>query len=413
MKVHLIAICLTIFSLTGFGQWVSLETPVTTPLYATSFCDTDNGVAVGAGGNIIITNDGGLSWTLQTIEMEDFRSVYMVNSQLIFVGGFEGYRSEDGGLTWELIGIAGPQDFSFIDNMNGTCSSWAGIYETTDGGVTWVCAVFGITASFKSTYNFGETAISMGNINTANTVSAHGVRTEDNVWYLFDNFSFPNANASTCSYLPNPDTVYLFMNDYDMFWPSEINQFVRLTNFELYGDVSEQKYWFFESEVISNNIPDLMLSVYFLNAQEGYACGESGSIYKTTNGGVDWEADYSDTTPLWMMQFVNNTLAYAVGNNGKMLKHDVTITAVIHSEENFAVMLFPNPAAGSCTLNLKEKTSKIEIFTVEGTVALAVKPDETQNQIKLDLANLSSGIYFVRVNFVDGTENITKLIITQ
>lgn len=414
MKAHLFTICLTILSLTGFGQWVSLETPVTTPLYAASFCDTENGVAVGAGGNIIITNDGGASWSLQTIGMEDLHCAYMFIPQLIFVAGFQGYRSEDGGASWELIGISEPQAFSFKDVKNGTCSSRDGIYETTDAGVTWTKVYNSITGSFETADSFGETAISMGNINAAWAVSAYGARNEEGVWYLFDNFSFPNQNAWTCSYFSDVDTAYVFMNDYDTYWPSDNNQFIRLTNFQLYGDISEQKYWYFDAEVISNNIPEYMLSVYFLNTQEGYACGETGTIYKTTNGGVDWVEDYTDEIPLWMMQFVNDNVAYAVGNDGLMLKHDAsTTTEITHPEENSTVMLYPNPANGSCTIHLFEKTTKIEIFTVEGVVAFTETPAENQQKIRLDLANLTRGIYFVRVTFADGSENTTKLVIAD
>ena len=415
MKAHLFTICLTILSLTGFGQWVSLETQTSKNLYALSFADADNGMAVGSGGTIIMTNDGGQNWIPLSINRsaEDFRSVCMVTPQLLFVGGNTLYRSDDGGATWTNPDIQYPKSFSFTDNLNGTCTGITGVFKTSDGGITWNQVVNGGTSVYESSVDFGETAIAMGNVGGFSTYSAIGVRSEGNQWYSFDNFSFPNANAWVSVHFPNPDTAYMFMNQFNNWIPSAHNQFVRLTDFEL-SSVFGDNIWVFQSEVLNDNIPDYMQSVYFVNANEGFACGERGSVYFTQNGGTDWTVDYEGTTFLYKMQFVNDNVAYAVGNDGLVLKHDAsTTTEITHPEENSTVMLYPNPAAGSCTIHLFEKTTKIEIFTVEGVVAFTETTAENQQKIGLDLANLTRGIYFVRVTFADGSESTTKLVIAD
>jgi len=53
----------------------------------------------------------------------------------------------------------------------------------------------------------------------------------------------------------------------------------------------------------------------------GYAVGEEGIIFKTTNGGANWFSQFSATTnPLYCVFFLNPDLGYAVGANGTILK---------------------------------------------------------------------------------------------
>lgn len=63
----------------------------------------------------------------------------------------------------------------------------------------------------------------------------------------------------------------------------------------------------------------------FLNGMSGYACGgikgQSGTIYKTTNGGSSWQRLFSvPGSCLYDVAFVNDTLGFACGENLLLLK---------------------------------------------------------------------------------------------
>jgi photosystem II stability/assembly factor-like uncharacterized protein len=60
--------------------------------------------------------------------------------------------------------------------------------------------------------------------------------------------------------------------------------------------------------------------VRFINANTGWAVGDSGAIIKTTNGGTNWTSQSSGTTQhLKGVHFVDTNLGFAVGNAGTVL----------------------------------------------------------------------------------------------
>jgi photosystem II stability/assembly factor-like uncharacterized protein len=66
-------------------------------------------------------------------------------------------------------------------------------------------------------------------------------------------------------------------------------------------------------------------SIYFTNANTGYAVGSNNSgnsiIFKTINGGTDWEERiYENYNELKSIYFIDVNTGYAVGNNGTILK---------------------------------------------------------------------------------------------
>ncbi|MBI2849211.1 MAG: DUF11 domain-containing protein [Chloroflexi bacterium] len=62
-------------------------------------------------------------------------------------------------------------------------------------------------------------------------------------------------------------------------------------------------------------------SVFFVDAQNGWAVGESGTIIKTTNGGSTWIIEFSGSEQgLSSVFFVDSRTGWAVGNGGAILK---------------------------------------------------------------------------------------------
>jgi len=63
-----------------------------------------------------------------------------------------------------------------------------------------------------------------------------------------------------------------------------------------------------------------LASVYFIDANTGYAVGKSGTILKTTDGGTNWTALSSGiTSGLGAVYFTDANTGY-IGGEGKILK---------------------------------------------------------------------------------------------
>jgi hypothetical protein len=76
---------------------------------------------------------------------------------------------------------------------------------------------------------------------------------------------------------------------------------------------------------------------------------------------------------------------------------------------NANVNVYPNPADDKVYIETQTQTVNIEIYDIYGRVQ-NLRISESQNlRISIDVANLKSGIYFVKVNTDEG--NIVKRII--
>ena len=111
------------------------------------FIDNNNGWAGGWGGDLARTNDGGITWSIQSSGTDVSRtSVSFVNDSVGWTvgGGGKITKTTDGGNSWFLLPFDQPvyiNSVSFVnvnigwmigvDNNNGV------IFKTTDGGNTW------------------------------------------------------------------------------------------------------------------------------------------------------------------------------------------------------------------------------------------------------------------------------------
>lgn len=67
-----------------------------------------------------------------------------------------------------------------------------------------------------------------------------------------------------------------------------------------------------EYEEYSSDLNEVVSSVFFIDDQTGFASGP-GIIYKTTNGGINWESDTITPLRLHSIYFASKDVGFAVG----------------------------------------------------------------------------------------------------
>jgi len=134
----------------GGDTWVQQTSPTTLALFDVFFLDVNTGWAVGDNGQIILTTDG-TNWSLHAssglLTGSDLNAVQFVGSSGWMGGdGSAVFITTDGGTTW-IPPTTNPatddiNDLSFSSATSGYAAvDGAGIMYTTDGGVNWTMSV--------------------------------------------------------------------------------------------------------------------------------------------------------------------------------------------------------------------------------------------------------------------------------
>jgi len=145
----------------GGGIWTLQPsgTPVLPTMMDITFPDAGHGFAVGHGGLIMSTSDGGESWVTlrrgaRLNPTEWFRAVRFLDARHGWVAGMTGppyfergvlLHTDDGGFKWTVRvfnddtppSFDRVRDFVFVDSSVGYILSRTEVYKTTDGGVVW------------------------------------------------------------------------------------------------------------------------------------------------------------------------------------------------------------------------------------------------------------------------------------
>lgn len=143
------------------GQsWRAVGTPVTRTLTSVAFEDAKHGVAVGHGGSLVRTADGGETWTAVNVEEEagtdSFLGVTNLgNGRFLAYGAFGLYMdSTDHGATWarqQIISEEFENHISQIFPLNGALwlvAEYGTIARSDDGGASWTQLESPYTGSF-------------------------------------------------------------------------------------------------------------------------------------------------------------------------------------------------------------------------------------------------------------------------
>lgn len=88
------------------GEWTLVfAKPAVGKYEDISFPDAKHGWIASASGSILMTSDGGVTWSVQTVGLQRLRSLHFLDAKHGFAGSLAGilYETTDGGVTWNDI----------------------------------------------------------------------------------------------------------------------------------------------------------------------------------------------------------------------------------------------------------------------------------------------------------------------
>jgi photosystem II stability/assembly factor-like uncharacterized protein len=363
------------------------------------FIDASTGFEGGTtqipGGNSIIskTTNGGGSWTTVYTHANDVvLSIYFVNSTKGFAGTQQLLlKTTDGGNSWQPIAglpIASVVSaIHFADANTGYAAGSDVIYKTTDGGTTWdtLPIIQGFTGVIRDIH-FTDPA-------TGFLVAYNGYvyHTDDggNTW----DTTGTGATALHSIHFIDANTGYTVGASGKIF---------KTTN----GGVS----WVQQNSSVTDNLFDIK----FINSTTGFACGGS-KIIRTINGGANWTVNASMPASFfsfYTMSFPTATTGYATGLGGINVAKTTNAGGVGIEELNPLedVIISSNPTETEFTVMYDgfKKNMLISIYNLTGEIIteLAWISD---NEKKINVKNLPSGIYFVMVH--DGKNSVVRKLV--
>ena len=397
------------------AQWTQVATSSTIELRAIQFSSQNVGYIAADSGAVFKTINGGMSWTRLTTTGVNtvLRAISFVNDNVGVIVGDAGtiIRTTDGGTTWtrqtaaQLGGTAYASSLrgvSFVNETTGWISGELGaIQRTTDGGTTWTSQTGSRDAMFAQR---DVTGIHFRNANLGYAIARGGF------FYRTTNGGATWQESRPYGSSGNPRTQNLFFTSdstgYVVGSPqSATSAFVARTTT---GDTAASAWTVQPTPLarVGNDDPRLM-SVHFVNANNGVIASRRGFLLRTSNAGTTWTqetnpAGSNDLNGIWVTP---NGTAFAVGVGGVILRR-TSITTSVRQEELLGVNISaqPNPANGSTSILLdlpKPASVTITITNVLGQTVTTLHEGALQGgrqTFTWNVANLPSGVYFYRAS---------------
>jgi len=292
-----------IIKTTNFGLNFSVTSSGTIKnLYSIHFINSKTGFSAGDYGAILKTTNSGLNWfSLNLISAANvFQSIYFTDSLNGLVCDWDGYiwKTTNGGTNWQsqFLGM-GLFDIDFVNNNTGYICGSGCILKTTNKGINWIGQDPGIAVEFRSIFFLDEnTGYSGGKYGNLIKTTNGGVN-----WISLNSGS---TQIIFSIYFVNQITGYLLT----------CNSILKTTN--------AGNSWF---ENLTGIVDCLEGGIEFSDENTGYAVGGQQAnyslVYKTTNGGINWNQQTCDVKrQLYSLSIINSDTVFAAGWNGSILR---------------------------------------------------------------------------------------------
>jgi photosystem II stability/assembly factor-like uncharacterized protein len=293
--VSLIIVMSCIFSLSA--QWhFHNPLPQGNTLRDIYFFDVNNGLAVGDGGTLLKTSDGGLSWEFVNIPSKnDLYAITFIESHIGFICGSAGtiLRTSDSGESWEEMTSGTTvtlRDIHFAGSPRGLAVGDNGtILITYDCGFSWNALSSITTSTLHSLYCLSPMkAFAVGDNGTILTTFNGGAQ-----WEV--------QQSSTSESL----FKVIFKNEYRGWITGNAGIILKTVN-------AGESWLIKESGTQAG-----LYGICMCDEEKVWAVGQNGTILYTTDGGSKWTSQVSDSDRSLNTVFaVNDQNCFVAGDNG-------------------------------------------------------------------------------------------------
>jgi len=393
----------------GGNNWIRQDTRITDEsLWDISFSDNNTGFITGEYGTLLKTVNGGTNWILTDFNV-DLSAIGKADSQTWYIASFgKILKTTNTGLTWDTLYVELPSitrlDFINANTGFGVCK-YGTFFKTTNGGQNWIIDNSIWSGQTWSMDFIDENTGFAGGNQTRKTTNG-GTNWEAinfGQYYYSSDIQFVNHNTGFVATIPN---LYESAN-------SSTGTILKTTN----GGLNWQPKSCGGGSVIDIN---------FVNERIGFALTgiylNAYNIYKTTNGGENWfNILVSNSDDLTNVFFSDSLTGYSIGFSGKIIKTTnggIEPVGIIPVETEIPISknLFQNyPNPFNPITHLEFGISKLGFVSLKVYDMLGKEIKTLVNEsksagryiVEFDGSNLPSGIYFYRLNF-DETKFETK-----
>ncbi|MFP4470123.1 MAG: YCF48-related protein [Bacteroidales bacterium] len=312
-----------IFAMTTIAQsnWQSQTSGVMFDLQAVDFITEEEGIAVGMMGTVLRTTDGGETWNIVDLGIDNwFNDVQFIDQDRVIIGGDQGIvlYSNDGGDNWDIVQESG-QGYNIyglsVDPVSGhgiAGGSGNTIIWTEDFGLTWEYIEGGFMNNYYCAHmpngDFGTVIGRNAVFQPLAGYTMDGGQTWDGQPY------YPTVN--NVGYESTTQACYFF---------DENNGYTVGTVWNGDGFLTTAPNWNSQQWNAIMFEGAMLFGIDFLDASYGVVVGGdyniTTSIFETYDGGTNWEAAtvQSDGNTMLDVALVGNT-GYAVGTFGEIIK---------------------------------------------------------------------------------------------
>ncbi len=283
----------------GGGTWTSQKSGVTGNLLSVCFVNSTAGWASGAAGTVLSTTDGGATWKALTSDVDfDLKSIRFADTQKGWTAGVFVLRTLDRGESWiPNMSLGNPFNaLYFPDSINGRAVREGGlIMKSGDGGANWAEQTSGTANNL--------TAVHFVNADNGYAVGAAGTI-----------LSTGNGGAA----------------------------------------------WSLKSSGVSDDLN----GVWFVSAAKGWVAGDAGTILYTDDSGNTWTDESVGTKAFYGLCFADDaTNGWSVGEAGTILHtgKDTILPTVTFSPANNAKNIETNTTIKLTFSEPVRKTNEVEI----------------------------------------------------
>jgi len=296
--------------------WVQQTSGINITLNDVFFTDQNNGWVVGANGNILKTTSGGTNWiSASSGTNNELHSVFFINNLIGWCVGSYGtiLKSTDGGINWvsQTSGINSALNSVFFTDQNKgwIVGSYGTILRSTNSGVDWLIQSVGIGATLKSVC-----FVNQDTGWTAGDTLGYGkiLKTTDGGINWYSQIEIPLEDFFSVQFI-TPDIGWAVSTHIEGPPPAPFLGTIFSTSD---GGIN----W-----IPGQSFPDLK-DAYFIDQNTGWIVEnwdtDFGRIQKTTDGGLNWTIQ-STVTPhnrLYSIFFADANSGWAVGEHGIILR---------------------------------------------------------------------------------------------